>query len=234
MMPSILFAAALLAQGESEPPRFETVRAGEWTITDEGPTCDATFAVAGEPVLTFSGQTYGWTDGPSGGSIHHIGFGTGQYDLPKGEFAVTISVPDGPSFGATGEAVELSGGLLVFADRRAPAFDILARLPVAGPIAFSVDGRELFRVMLSGNDRAIAAHNACMAFITAQKRPGTRDSGRMPEPPKPLPLEPLPPPPPIVPETPDETPPSLPPADPVPIMAAPARPDAAPVKPETR
>lgn len=233
----IPFAAALLlSPAAAEQPRFETVEAGGWTITDEAATCDAGFAIDGEDVLRVTGPIYGWKDGPSGGVFQHIGFEKGAYKLPSGTFPVTVSWADAGGavtrVRATGEAVGLSDGLLVFADRKAPAIGILGRLPAKGWIAFSVGGRELFRVALTHVDEAVAAHTACMEFITRQKRPGTRDSGRAPLPPKPpKPLD-LPPPPPLEPPSPDYAPPSVPPDAPAqsaidigPAYPAPAKPD---------
>lgn len=228
---AIPFAAALLLSSASaEQPRFETVTVGGWTITDEEATCDASFAADGADVLRVSGQVYGWKDGPSGGVFQHLGFKKGDYTLPSGTFPVTISWADAggtvTQVRATGEAVDLDDSLLTFADRKTPAIDILGRLPATGWIAFSVGGRELYRVDLSRVDEAVAAHKACMAFITQQKRPGTRDSGRMPLPPRPpKPLD-LPPPPPLAPP-----PPYVPPAEPA-IDIAPAYP--APAKPGPR
>lgn len=233
----IPFAAALLiSPAAAEQPRFETVSVGGWTITDEEATCDAGFAIDGEDVLRVSGQIYGWKDGPSGGVFQHIGFEKGDYALPAGSFPVTISWADASGsvtrVQATGEAVDLSDGLLVYADRKAPAMGILGRLPANGWIAFSVKGRELYRVQLSHVDEAVAAHKVCMDFITRQKRPGTRDSGRMPLPPRPPKPIPLPPPPAPVP--PSYAPPSVPPKAPAepPIDVAPAYPASA--KPDPR
>lgn len=231
----IPFAAALLlSPAAAEQPRFETVVVGGWTITDEEATCDAGFAVDGEDVLRLSGQIYGWKDGPSGGVFQHIGFEKGDYTLPSGTFPVTISWADAggtvTQARATGEAVGLSDGLLVYADRKTPAIGILGRLPANGWIAFAARGRELFRVQLSHVNEAVAAHKACMDFITRQKRPGTRDSGRMPLPPKPP--RPLVLPPPPAPVPPSYAPPSVPPKAP----AEPSidLPPPVPVKPDRR
>lgn len=229
----IPFAAALLiSPAAAEQPRFETVVVGGWTITDEEATCDASFAIGGEDVLRVSGQIYGWKAGPSGGVFHHIGFEKGDYTLPAGTFPVTISWADASGTvtraQATGEAVDLSDGLLVYADRKAPAIDILGRLPANGWIAFSVRGRELYRVQLSQVDEAVAAHKGCMDFITRQKRPGTRDSGRMPlppKPPKPPELIPLPPPAPVPPSYAPPKAPAEPSIDVGPAYPAPAKPD---------
>jgi len=212
---AIPFAAAfLLSSVSAEQPRFETVQVGGWTITDEEASCDASFAIDGDDVLRVSGQIYGWKDGPSGGVFQHLGFEKGGYTLPSNTFPVTISWADAGGTvtraRATGEAVDLSGGLLVYADRKAPATGILGRLPANGWIAFAAGGRELFRVQLSRVDEAVAAHKACMDFIAGQKRPGTRDSGRMPLPPKPPKPIPLPPPPAPVPPSPDPAPPKAP------------------------
>lgn len=234
--PIPLAAALLLSPAAAEQPRFEPVVVGGWTITDEEATCDAGFAIDGEDVLRVSGQIYGWKDGPSGGVFQHIGFDKGDYTLPAGTFPVTISWADASGsvtrVQASGEAVGLSDGLLVYADRKAPAVGILGRLPANGWIAFSTRGRELFRVQLSRVDEAVTALTTCIDFITRQKRPGTRDSGRMPLPPKPPEPIPLPPPPVSVP--PSYAPPSVPskaPAEP-PIDVAPAYP--APAKPDPR
>lgn len=230
--PIPLAAALLISPAAAEQPRFETVVVGSWTITDEEATCDAGFAVDGEDVLRISGQIYGWKDGPSGGVFHHIGFEKGDYTLPAGTFPVTISWADASGTvtraRATGEAVDLSDGLLVYADRKAPAIGILARLPANGWIAFSVRGRELYRVQLSHVDEAVAAHSACMDFITRQKRPGTRDSGRMPlppKPPKPPELIPVPPPAPVPPSYAPPKAPAEPSIDVGPAYPAPAKPD---------
>lgn len=226
--------AAMLLPSPAEQPRFETVTVGGWTITDEEATCDASFAIDGNDVLRVTGQIYGWKDGPSGGVFQHIGFEKGDYTLPSGTFPVTISWVDGSGtvtqVRASGEAVGMDDSLLTFADRKAPAIGILGRLPATGWIAFSVRGRELYRVALSRVDEAVAAHKACMDFITRQKRPGTRDSGRMPLPPRPP--EPIPLSPPPVPPSPDTAPPSVPREAPAAIDVGPAYP--APAKPDHR
>lgn len=226
----------MLLPSPAEQPRFETVTVGGWTITDEEATCDASFAIDGDDVLRVTGQIYGWKDGPSGGVFQHIGFEKGDYTLPSGTFPVTISWSDANGtvtrVRATGEAVGMDDSLLTFADRKAPAIGILGRLPATGWIAFSVGGRELYRVALSRVDEAVAAHKACMDFITRQKRPGTRDSGRMPLPPKPPKPILLPSPPAPVPPSPDTAPPSVPREAPATIDVGPAYP--APAKPDRR
>lgn len=233
MSSSIPFAAVLLLSSTpAEQPRFETVHFGAWTITDEEATCDAGFAIDGEDVLRVSGPIYGAKDGPSGGVFQHIGFEKGAYALPRGTFPVTISWADASGtvtrVRATGEALGIDDSLLTFADRRAPAIGILARIPATGWIAFAVGDRELYRVALSRVDEAVAAHRACMDFITRQKRPGTRDSGRTPAPPKPPKPILLQPPPVPVPPSIDDAPPSIPPDAPAidigPAYPAPARP----------
>jgi hypothetical protein len=83
----------------------------------------------------------------------------------------------------------------------------------------------LYRVQLSRIDEAVAAHKVCMDFITRQKRPGTRDSGRMPLPPKPPELIPLPPPAPVPPSYAPPKAPAEPSIDVGPAYPAPAKPD---------
>lgn len=181
---SLMPAAPLAA---ADYGRFPTYEADGWTVTDEGDErCDADFRVDGAKVLSFMGPYYFRPDEPASGSILHLGDAS-QYMLPKGdkhgEFPAELSA-DGARFEVTGFATDLGRALVVDSGKMPTVIDLLAALPDTVTLRAAVGGKPAYAIALTGNHGATKAMRDCTAFISAQKRPGTKDGAKL-GPPKP-------------------------------------------------
>ncbi len=206
-------AAPLVAGDYAHFPAYE---ANGWAITDRGAErCHADFSLDGDTVLGFMGPYYLRPGEPASGSIIHLADET-RYTLPKGdkhgEFPAEL-VAGAARFAVTGFATDIGGSLVVDSGNLPTVTDLLAALPDSVTLTATVKGKQVYAIALTGNRAAAKALQDCTAYITAQKRPGTRDGSELGPPkmpmPEPLP-ERLPPPEPLV----DAPPMALPEAGP--------------------
>lgn len=175
--------------------RFPTYVAHGWTVGDKGEErCNADFAIGGHTVLSFMGPYYHGSGKLEAGSIIHLGEVT--YTLPKGDrygdFAVQLFAGPG-HFAVSGFATDLNGALVVNSGSLPTVAALLAALPDKVTLKAMVGDSQVYAVELTGNQAAAKALDDCTAFITAQKRPGTKSGPSLGDP-KPPTLEVLRPP----------------------------------------
>lgn len=184
--------AASLAAGDYA--RFPAYEADGWAIADKGDErCHADFSIGGDTVLGFMGPYYYRPGDPASGSIIHLADET-RYTLPKGnrhgEFPAEL-LAGTARFAVTGFATDLGGSLVVDSGNLPTVTDLLAALPDSVTLTATVKGKQIYAIELTGNHGAAKALRDCTAFITAQKRPGTKDGPELGPPEMPMP-EPLP------------------------------------------
>lgn len=184
-------AAPATAEGYA---RFPTYEADGWAITDRGDErCHADFSLDGDTVLGFMGPYYHRPGEPASGSIIHLANET-RYTLPKGdkhgEFPAELAA-GAARFAVTGFATDLGGSLVVDSGNLPTVIDVLAALPDSITLTATVKGKQVYAIALTGNQGAAKALRDCTAFITTQKRPGTKDGSELGPPKMPMP-EPLP------------------------------------------
>lgn len=190
----LLLAGPAVPLAAEDYPRFPTYEAGEWAITDKGEErCHADFSVDGDTVLGFMGPYYYRPGAPASGSIIHLADET-RYTLPKGdkhgEFPAEL-VAGAARFAVTGFATDIGGSLVVDSGNLPTVTDLLAALPDRVTLTAMVKGKQVYAIELAGNHGAAKALRDCTAFITEQKRPGTKDGSELGPPKMPMP-EPLP------------------------------------------
>ncbi|WP_233503556.1 hypothetical protein [Sphingomonas psychrotolerans] len=173
--------------------RFPTFEADGWTVTDKGEeNCDADFASDGDTLLGFMGPYYHRSGEPASGSIIHLDDET-HYALPKGdrhgEFSVQL-IAGTANFAVSGFATDLGGSLVTDSGSLPTVVDLLAELRDRVILSAMVEGKQVYAIKLTGNRAAAKALTDCTAFITAQKRPGTKNGPEL-GPPKMVPLEAL-------------------------------------------
>ena len=183
-------AAPLAAE---DYPRFPAYEANGWTVTDKGEErCHADFSLDGDTVLGFMGPYYLRAGEPASGSIIHLA-DENRYVLPKGdeqgEFPVELAA-DAARFAVSGFATDIGGALVVDSGNLPTVIDLLAALPDSVTLSAVVGGKQVYAIQLAGNRGAAKALRDCTAFITLQKRPGTKNGPKL-GPPKPPQLEAL-------------------------------------------
>lgn len=187
----LLLATPAVLLAAEDYARFPAYAADGWSITDTGEErCDADFSVDGDTVLGFMGPYYLRPGEPVSGSIIHL-VDESDYKLPQGdehgEFPAEL-VAGAARFTVSGFATDLSGSLVVDSGSMPSVIDLLAALPDKITLSATVEGKQIYAIALTGNRSAAKALQDCTAFITAQKRPGTKN-GPMLGPPKPSQLE---------------------------------------------
>lgn len=183
----IFLVAAASSSTAQDYARFAFYAADGWAVTDKGAErCHADFAFDGDTVLSLMGPYYHGSEGLSTGRIIHLG--EAHYTLPKGdrhgEFPVELIA--GPAhFKASGFATDLGGALVADSGSLPTVIDLLAALPDEVVLEARVEGRKVYAIQLAGTRAAAKAFEDCTAFITAQKRPGTRNGPKLsaPKPP---------------------------------------------------
>lgn len=190
----LLLAGPTASLAAEDYARFPTYEAGGWAITDKGDErCHADFSIDGDTALGFMGPYYYRPGEPASGSIIHLTDET-RYTLPKGnkhgEFPAELAA-GAARFAVTGFATDLGGSLVVDSGNLPTVIDVLAALPDSVTLTATVKGKQVYAIALTGNHGAAKALRDCTAFITAQKRPGTKDGPKLGPPKMPMP-EPLP------------------------------------------
>lgn len=185
-------AAPLTAEDYAHFPTYE---ANDWVITDSGEErCQADFSLDGNTVLSFMGPYFPEPDEAASGSIIHLA-DESHYVLPKGdrhgEFPVEL-VAGTARFAVSGFATDLGGSLIVNSGNIPTVIDLLAALPDSVILTAMVEGKQVYAIELAGNHSAAGALRDCTAFITAQKRPGTKNGPRLGPPSPPKMIEPPP------------------------------------------
>lgn len=173
---------------------FPTYDANGWTVTDRGEErCHADFRIGTETVLSFMGPYYFHPGESAPGSVIHLAEET-HYVLPKGdkhgEFPVEL-IAGTARFAVSGFATDLGGALVVDPGSLPTVTDLLAALPDEVTLSAMVEGKQVYAINLDGNRAAARALKDCTAFITAQKRPGTKHGPEL-GPPSMPPFEELP------------------------------------------
>ena len=191
---STLYGIALVPAAMAQDyERFKTFEAEGWTVTDKGSeSCDADFAIDGQTMLGIMGPYYPHSGEVASGSIIHLD-NQMNYMLPTGdsdgEFPVQL-IAGSAQFAASGFAADLGGSLVTDSGSFTSVADLLASFPNEVVLTATVEGKEIFSIELTGTNAAALALKDCTAFITAQKRPGTKNGPEL-GPPRIVPLEDL-------------------------------------------
>jgi hypothetical protein len=186
---SLFLLASPAAAFAADYAHFPTYAANGWTVTDKGEErCNADFSVDGDTLLGFMGPYHFRPGEPASGSIIHLA-DESDYKLPKGdkhgEFPAEL-VAGAARFTVLGFATDLGGSLVVDSGSMPTVIDLLAALPDNITLSATVEGKQIYAIALTGNRGAAKALQDCTAFITAQKRPGTKNGPKLglPKPPQ--------------------------------------------------